>query len=84
MYNLNELVVERKLIGILEHHGVVLNVICDRDVNIFDYGLDSIGFITFLVEIEEEFNIEIDDKYLSKIDTVTIRELVDLINNCEK
>lgn len=34
------------------------------DSNLFDIGLDSVNFIQFVVEIEREFSIEIEDENL--------------------
>ncbi len=52
-----------KVIECLSNVGVLINSNTD-DVNINDYDLDSITFISFIVEIEKEFEIEIPDGYL--------------------
>lgn len=82
MYNDSE--IEQKLINLLENHGIVLNFADDREKNIFDYGLDSLGFVSLMVEMEEEFNIDIDDSYLNRVDFISIHELVELVSNCKK
>lgn len=44
----------------------------EADVDLFEYGLDSIGFISLIVALEDEYNIYIDeddldlDKFNSK------------------
>lgn len=41
-----------------------------------DIGIDSLGFATLLFAIEEKLNVQIDDKYLSKLNGLsTIAEL---------
>lgn len=82
MYNDSE--IEQKLINLLENHGIVLNFADDREKNIFDYGLDSLGFVSLMVEIEEEFNIAVDDSYLNRVDFISMHELVELVSSCKK
>lgn len=52
-----------RIIECLDHVGILID--CDaEDVNINDYDVDSISFISFIVEVENEFGIEIPDGYL--------------------
>lgn len=51
------------VIKCLNNVGIVIDSEAD-DVNINDYSVDSITFISFIVEIENELNIEIPDGYL--------------------
>ena len=46
-----------------------IGVICDEekmegDIDLRDYIIDSVLFIGFIVEIENKFNIELDDNFL--------------------
>ena len=41
--------------------------------------MDSIQYIEFIVELEEKYNIEIPDKFLTPNNTWNLDELVDLI-----
>lgn len=42
-----------------------------------DLGIDSLGFATVLWSLEERFNIQVDDRYLKKINDVsTVSQLI--------
>ncbi len=49
--------------GCLNTVGILIAPTSD-DVNLNDYDVDSISFISFIVEVEKEFDIEIPDGYL--------------------
>lgn len=50
------------------------------DIPIYEgYKLDSIQFVTLLVEIENTFSIEFDDDCLTKSDEFTIESLANMI-----
>ena len=49
--------------GCLNTVGILIDPTSD-DVNLNDYDVDSISFISFIVEVEKEFDIEIPDGYL--------------------
>tara|TARA_R110001592_G_scaffold27683_1_gene102024 strand:- start:204 stop:488 length:285 start_codon:yes stop_codon:yes gene_type:complete len=52
------------------------------DLKYIDEGyVDSIGLIKFIVEIETEFDIEIDDDDIASLEFRTIGGLCSLINN---
>lgn len=57
------------------------NIEYDMDIKFIDLGMDSLEFIKFLVLIEEEFCIEIDDEYLDKEKISTLGELMKIIND---
>lgn len=48
-----------------------------------DYGVDSLGILKLIVEIEEEFAFMIPDEELIKFNTSTIEELADFISKYE-
>ena len=52
-----------RVIRCLNTVGILIDPTSD-DVNLNDYDVDSITFISFIVEIEKEFDIEIPDGYL--------------------
>lgn len=52
-----------RVISCLNTVGILIDSTLD-DVNLNDYDVDSISFISFIVEIEKEFDIEIPDGYL--------------------
>lgn len=50
---------------ILNDIGFPVNDVKDGDANLMEYGMDSLTFMTFVVEIEDVFSIEIPDEMLS-------------------
>lgn len=44
-----------------------------------DLAFDSLGMVTLLIELEDEFGIEFDESDLNPFDLKTVREVVDLI-----
>lgn len=48
-----------------------------------DYGINSLGILKLIVEIEEEFALMIPDEELSRFNTSTIEELADFISQFE-
>lgn len=55
--------IRNKIIECLNRVGILVDSKL-TDININDYGVDSISFISFIVEVEKEFNIQIPDGYL--------------------
>ncbi len=55
----------------------------DLEENLFDFGLDSIGSILLLCEIEEMFQIRIEFEVFSNIETLTVNALLEVISNSE-
>lgn len=53
-----------KIIGLLESNGVLLELI-DQDIDLREYAIDSIAFISFILDVENEFGIVIPDDFLS-------------------
>ncbi|MGG4551393.1 acyl carrier protein [Paenibacillus humicus] len=53
----------------------------NEETTITDIGLDSIGFIKVIVQIEEEFNISVDDNYLTMNSVPTVRSFIDIVCN---
>lgn len=44
-------------------------------------GIDSLSFIQLIVEIEEEFSISIIDDFLHHYEVMTIKQLLNLVQN---
>ena len=59
--------VREKLLNILEDSGIFIdrdNIQSENDIDLREYITDSIQFISFIVEIEKELNMEFPDEYL--------------------
>lgn len=52
------------------------------DTNLETVGMDSIGFVKLIVDIESEFDIEFPDDKLLFAQAGTIRELCNIIETC--
>ena len=45
-----------------------------------DLALDSLSMVTLLIEIEETFNIVLDESDMNPYDLTTVQSVVDLVN----
>jgi acyl carrier protein len=63
----------------LEKYGVILNPEKDANADIFDYGLDSLGYVMLISELEARFQINVDDQYLLIGPTNTLSHIVDIV-----
>ncbi len=43
-----------------------------------DIGLDSLGMVTLLVELEDTFSIKIDESDMNPFDLLTVQDVIDL------
>lgn len=68
-----------RIISCLKNIGIYVDDEENLDIDINDYIEDSITFITFVVELEREFNIEIPDDYLIPTQLNTISNILNLI-----
>lgn len=50
-----------------------------EDVNLFDLGLDSMSIVDFLMAIEEEFDLEIEESELKEDVFTSAHKIVDLV-----
>ncbi len=55
--------IRSRVIECMERVGLLIDTE-EKDVNVNDYGVDSISFVSLIVEVEQEFGIEIPDGYL--------------------
>ena len=69
--------IQRKIISILENILKMENL--KPDFNFNETDVDSIAFIKLIVTVEDEFDIEFEDKYLSKEALPTIDALVECV-----
>lgn len=54
----------------------------DGEVFLADYIEDSMAFMSFILEIEEEFDIEVPDEYLSIDMLESVTDAVNMIRYC--
>lgn len=71
-------IIEEKLAEITEENGILVD---DYELNLIEYIPDSITFITFIVAIEEKFDIEMPDDFLLIERLGSIKELAMVIND---
>lgn len=75
--------IEEKLREIINKH-VETNIdvlTMPIDENLFSVGMDSVSAIKIIVEIEDEFNFEIEDDELSMNNLTTIEKIVAFIES---
>lgn len=70
--------VKEKVIEVLENIGIVLED-RDEDVNLDEYGIDSIGYITLMCDLEEKFNIEFSNEYFGKPEMLSLNGIVNSV-----
>ena len=75
--------VEKRVIDIVaEHFAYYKKNITRTTTFIEDIGADSLDIVEFVMELEEEFDIQIPDEHAEKIKTVG--EVIDYIDNAIK
>lgn len=67
---------------ILAELGIECTQAEDEDLNLQEFIEDSFSFINFIVSIEEKFNVEIPDEYLSYETIQSMNGLLELIETC--
>lgn len=67
---------------ILAELGIECTQTEDEDLNLQEFIEDSFSFINFIVSIEEKFNVEIPDEYLSYETIQSMNGLLELIETC--
>lgn len=73
--------IREKIIECLETIGIFLDPSDDEDINICEYGMDSMGYIIFICEVETCFNIEIPDEYLNIQNVVSLNKLTNIVSH---
>ena len=70
--------VSERLVLIFENNGIVIDSSLETNLNHYD--LDSLTFVSIIIDIEREFQIVIPDEYYSIKSLSSISNLVDIIN----
>mgnify|MGYP003303399173 FL=1 len=73
--------IRNKIIECLEGIGIFLDLSDNEDVNLCEYGMDSMGYIVFICEVETVFGISIPDEYLNIQNVVSLNGLTDIVFN---
>lgn len=66
----------KRIIKLLENNGVIIES-DEEDIDLRSYSIDSILFISFIVDLENEFSIIMPDEYL----TIELLQSVDGLTN---
>ena len=61
---MNEVEVKSAIIEELENLGIIIDI-SEEDADLLSMDIDSITFITFIVALEERFEIQFPDEYLT-------------------
>ena len=61
---MNEVEVKSAIIEELENLGIIIDI-SEEDADLLSMEIDSITFITFIVALEERFEIQFPDEYLT-------------------
>ena len=61
---MNEVEVKSAIIEELENLGIIIDA-SEEDIDLLSMEIDSITFITFIVALEERFEIQFPDEYLT-------------------
>ena len=69
----------KEILICLENIGFIILISGNEDVNLMQYHMDSYTFISFIVELENHFNIAIPDEYLNYQTIESLRGLSNLI-----
>ncbi len=68
--------VKTTIIKLLENNGIIIES-GEEDLDLRNYSIDSILFISFIVDVENEFAIAIPDEYL----TIELLQSIDGLTN---
>ena len=68
-----------ELLTCVENIGVIIPEGDESDINLSEYQIDSLTFISLILEIESHFQIEIPDEYLSMQTVASLKGLTLLI-----
>lgn len=71
-----------KLCDCFQEMGIMVNEL-NESVELFEIIEDSMNFITFIVELENTYKIEIPDEYLLPGNLVTIKDVLQMIDKLQ-
>lgn len=66
-----------KIIKIISNHSAVSEININSSDELAAIGIDSLGMVELIVDLEDEFDIQIDD---SKLDPNMLKRVKDIIN----
>lgn len=52
----------------------------DKNTDLIEYGVNSISFISLMLEVEKKYNIEFEDEYLNPSNFKNINAIAEYIN----
>lgn len=71
--------IKEQIIELLEKVGIFVEL-QEQDIDLREYGLDSISYITLICDIECCFGVEVPAEYLSINETVSLNTITKLIS----
>ncbi|MBQ8392456.1 MAG: hypothetical protein IJX51_01660 [Clostridia bacterium] len=69
-----------QVVQVLEEMGILIES-DEYDVNLQDFIVDSIQFITFIVNVEEKLNLTFPDEYLNYDNIETLHKFCEILEN---
>lgn len=69
--------IDTVIVNILGENGIYLSSI--SDISLLELGIDSILFITLVIEIEEEFGINIPDEHMNLEDLSSLDKICKIV-----
>lgn len=69
-----------QIVQVLEEMGILVEK-DEMDVNLQEFIVDSIQFITFIVNVEEKLNLTFPDEYLNYDSIETLAKFCDILQN---
>ncbi|MDR2177562.1 MAG: acyl carrier protein [Treponema sp.] len=77
-----ETTVREKLLGILEESGLFIDQKSpEGDLDLREYIVDSVQFMSFVVEIENQFDIEIPDEVLAYDNLASLNGFITIVES---
>lgn len=72
---------KKRLIQLLDANGIFVDSESNDDIDLREYIIDSIQFISFIVEIEKEFDIEFPDEALQFENIASLNGFANIIDS---
>ena len=78
---MTEELIKQQVIACMENIGICV-FSTDENFRIDDYIIDSIMFVSFIIELEQTFEIEISDAYLNIQRLETLDDVCEMVSRC--
>lgn len=78
----NNQMIEKIVIDNLVKAGIIVEVSNEEDVDLTEYGIDSITFISFIVDLEESLDASLPDDLLNYDILKSLKGFINLISQC--